>query len=587
MSTTLTETELKRLRQAVDAADRGIQPFRNQKREALREYYGSQYGDLGARCLTPVNLIRFATEVFTTSLAAGTPQALVTTLNREYQTAARDLEIALNTVSKRLLLGQVVNEATFDALYGIGVIRTGRTLDSRYGMPGFSKTKGHPYAVVVSFDDFVFDTQATSWRSVAWMGNRYRMSLEAAQNTKSFNASERKKLVKTELTHQQKTGEERVSGMSRPDRSDVEEFQDHVELLDIYLCDEKRILTINTEGEQHLLLRDVPYTGTENGPYHTLLLDRPSEQLVPAAKAWQWLDLHWLVNDLYRKAAEDAINSKTVPYGMPGAAKDASVVHNARNGDFVTIANPQGLGLWTIPGADQATLLMAMQAKQLFNQLFGNPEMLAGVAAQSDTFGQDQLISSAANRMVGGMEDRVIEFAQSVLSAIGYEILNNGSGMKLALEKPIAGTGETVPFTYTSDRVAGSLLDYQISVEPYSLQRMTPAMRLRALNDLVMNVVIPAREELRAEGGAFSVQKYVSRYSRLAGIQNEVDDLITYSDPEAASVGADQSRAPAMTTRRTIREGRRAPGNDSNEAIMAALTNGMQSNGRNSGRMAG
>lgn len=584
---TLNPERLQRMRSVVERADRNIQPFRDQKYNALREYFGSQYGNRGSQYLTPVNLMHFATEVFTTSLAAGTPQALVTATSKQMQTPGYDLEIALNTLTRRIKLGEVVNEATFDAIYGVGIVRTGRTRNESYGMAGFSKTKGRPYAAIVSFDDFVFDVQATSWRDVSFLGNRYRVPLEDAKSNPAFKPAARAKLEATRKQHRQPTGEAKASDMSRVDEYDIDEIEDHVDLLDIYLCREKRMITIPAEGDP-LLLRDVAYKGPNNGPYHVLLLDRPSEQLIPAAKAWQWMDLHALVNDLYRKAAEQAINAKTVHYGPASSSKDAQTITTSRDGDFIRLDSPQGLGTFSIPGADQATLLMAMQAKSLFNTLFGNPEVLAGVGAQSDTFGQDQLIASAANRMVSGMEDRVIEFAQSILESLAYYILTD-SDINLKLEKQIPGTGMSVSFDYTKERAYGDLADYQITVEPYSLQRLTPQARLRAMNDVVMNVILPGAAMLESGGGSFDFEKYLKRYGRYAGISAELDDLVNFTqiEPPNRMGGGERAGMPATTTRREIRQGARGPGPSSDEAVQQALLTGMSNGGRGGVRQAG
>lgn len=585
MGMKLDKQELDRIRGAMNAADRSIQPFRNQRRDALREYVGSQYGDRGTTCRTPINLMHFATEVFTTSLAAGTPQALITTTNRNASSNVHDHEIALNTLATRIKLGEVVNEATFDAIYALGIVRTGRTRDETYGMSGFSKSKGRPYARIVSFDDFIFDTQATSWRDVAFLGNRYRIPLEEAKKNKGFNAAARAALVKTTKTQRQATGEERASDLSRPEQYDVDEIVDYVELVDVYLCRERRVLTLNMEGEI-TLLRDVEYTGPDGGPYDILFFDRPAEQLIPVAKAWQWIDLHWLVNDLWRKAAEDAINSKTVSYSMPGASKDGVAIQNARNGDHLTLTNPQGLGTFNIPGADQATLLMAQQAQMQFNKLFGNPEVLAGVGAQSDTYGQDQLVMGAANRMVGGMEGRVVAFAQSILEKLLFYILTDHE-KNLRLEKPIPMTDLSVSFDYTGDRAKGDIFDFNVIVEPYSLQRMTPAMRLRFMTEAWNTIIMPGYQAFQAEGAAVSIQKYLDRWSRLANIQSDLSGVVTYSSVPPQGMDEERSRAPAMTVRKTVREGRRAPGAGSDEAIAAALTNGLSSGGRGAARQTG
>lgn len=581
----LSEEELGRLRAAIESSERKFQKFRDHGRDALQQYFGSRYGDQGTEETVPINMMYFTTEVFVASLAAGTPQALVSAEARTLRNSAYDNELALNYVARHLKLGHVINETVFNALYyGIGIVKDGCTTATRKMIRGFHPETGQPFSEVVHPDEFVPDMEARSWRDVEFMVNRYRIPLEDARNNPTFDAKLRKELKPKPISHRQETGELKASDFSRGGTWESEEFEENVELLDVYLPRRNLLLTIPTEGE-FIPLREQRWSGPDVGPFRVLMLSRPSGQLIPVAKAWSWMDLHLLINDLYCKAAEQALNQKTIAASGHGATRDGRKLYNAKDGDWVTVDDPRGVTQVSFGGADNSTVLMAMQAKQLFNSLFGNPEVLAGVGPQSDTFGQDNLISGAATRMVDRMGEHVLELAEGIMQDMAYYITTDPL-IHLPLEKVVPETHLSVPFVYTADRTIGKLIDYTIRVEPYSLQRLTPQQRLRILNDVVMNVILPGAGMLQQANASFDFEEYLRTYGRYAGISTDVSRLVRFNTVTRAEAGAGENPPmAAVTTRNHVRHNKPGPGLSSEDAIMAALMSGAQRGNR--GRQAG
>lgn len=581
----LSEEELGRLRAAIESSERKFQKFRDHGRDALQQYFGSRYGDQGTEETVPINMMYFTTEVFVASLAAGTPQALVSAEARSMHNSAYDTELALNYVARHLKLGHIINETVFNALYyAIGIVKNGCATSSRKMIRGFHPETGQPYSEVVHPDEFIPDMEARSWRDVEFMANRYRIPLDDARNNPTFDAKLRKELKPKPISHRQETGEMKASDFSRGGTWESEEFEENVELLDVYLPRRNLLLTIPTEGE-FIPLREQRWSGPDGGPFRVLMLSRPSGQLIPVAKAWSWLDLHLLINDLYCKAAEQALNQKTIGVSGSGTARDGRKFYNAKDGDWITVDDPRGVTQATFGGADNGTVLMAMQAKQLFNSLFGNPEVLAGVGPQSDTFGQDNLISGAATRMVDRMGEHVLELAEVIMQDMAYYVTTDPL-ISLPLEKTVPETHLSVPFAYTADRTIGRLIDYTIRVEPYSLQRLTPQQRLRILNDVVMNVILPGAGMLQQANASFDFEEYLRTYGRYAGISTDVSRLVRFNTMTRSEAGAGENPPmAAVTTRNHVRHNKPGPGPSSEDAIMAALMSGAQRGNR--GRQAG
>ena len=118
-------TQLKKLRQAVDYSRRQLQPFRQQRYEVIRQYVGYHYSDDGAADRVPVNLLELAINIYTQQMAARVPQVLVSTSFRPLKPSAANFELALNHLLKEIRFGDTIRLAVIDALFSIGIIKTG------------------------------------------------------------------------------------------------------------------------------------------------------------------------------------------------------------------------------------------------------------------------------------------------------------------------------------------------------------------------------------------------------------------------------------------------------------------------------
>lgn len=577
----LTDTEVGRLATAIESADRQIQPFRNKRVEAMREFVGYHYGEGGSSYPLPINLMYFNTQVYCKTLAARTPQALMTTIALPLKSAAVELEMATNHTLVQMKLGDTLNLAVFDALYGLGVVKTGCVTRLRETMRGFSPVSGQPYAEVVDLDDFFFDMNAKSWPAVTFMGNRYRVPLRDAQENPAFDAKLRRELTPTpKRLRQENTGEETAETLSRKDEWERDEWEDHVELKDVYLPT-RGVLVTMTCGTEPATLRE---TQIWENPYKILAFTRIPSQLMPVAPALMWLDLHLLENELMSKAAEQALDQKNITFVQQQSVRDGQRVVESKNGDTVVVDSTQGIQPASFPGADQGTLLMVQQVKMLSNTLFGNPEALAGVGQQAETLGQDQLIAAAANRMIGSMQETVVEFTGSIIRSIARLILTDPL-IQIPLVKEVKGTDITVPFLYTPERQSGTILDYSVNIEPYSLQHISPAQRLKMITDLVSGIILPTQPMLAESGAFFDVQEYLRIYGRYSGLQ-EVNQLIKFTKTDPSELGfnaiGNQKQAvsggrmpmPAVTRREHVR--RSVPGKGPEDQITQALVGAMQ-----------
>ena len=94
-----------RLGSAVAASTKLMQPFREKRYEALREFVGKNYSDDGASDKVPVNYLAMATVIYMRQLAAAAPRVLCSTYNPQFKPGAATMEVALNDIIEEIDLG--------------------------------------------------------------------------------------------------------------------------------------------------------------------------------------------------------------------------------------------------------------------------------------------------------------------------------------------------------------------------------------------------------------------------------------------------------------------------------------------------
>jgi len=562
---------MSRLYRAVEVAYEGMSTFRERRTEIIKQIVGDSYSKNGTLEPVHLNKIRFALYVYARYLAPKNPQGIVTTRSTALKSGAADLEVALNDVCERMNLGQVLEDAVMDALVGMAVVKIGRTSSENYRINGF-EGGSYPYACTVDLDDLVFDFYAKRWEEIEFIGNFYRLPLEDLKDNDDYDQSVVKRLTRSDRESHNKSGEEKASEVSRGG-SEPDEFYDYVELCDLYLPRQKRMITVSREFDKNLPpLRDEPYVGHPDGPYQILYYNKVPGQLLPLPPALQWADLHKLMNELFLKLGDQALRQKQVGVTNARAVEDGKQVLEARDGEFVVSDNPGSTVQLSFGGVDNNTLAFTTYCDSLFNKLHGNIEVLAGLGPQSPTLGQDELISAAANKLVVDMQERTFRFTERVMRSIAWTILTDPA-IRLPLRKQVDGTDIEVPFEYTPERQMGDIMDYNIQIHPYSMKFTSPAARLAAMNSFMQGVAIPLAGLMQEQGVVFDWQKFVDLWSQYQQMP-EIKDIVKYAPQDQQEAERDVMRKPPVTNRNYTRRNVKAssPEAERQELMQALLS---------------
>jgi len=444
---------------------------------------------------------------------------------------------------------------------------------------------GQPYARAIDLDDWVHDTEARTWDEISFCGHRYRVPFDQAQAFEGFDAELRKKLKPTHCGYQDENSErvERIGKGDPPERDG--ELKAFVELWDLWIPGDNTIVTLAAHSKE-MPLRTIQYEGPEGGPYHLLrFLDVPNN-VMPVAPTAHWLDLHRLINSLMRKLGRQARREKQVMLVHSSAKDDATRIRDASDGEIIKSDNPQGAKEARFGGPDQPTMLFTTQIRMLASQLMGNIDVMGGLSSEAETLGQEELLKKSSSSQVGEMQDRVVEFTREVINSLGWWLWHDPV-IEVPLTKEIAGTDIRIPTTFSPEDREGDFLDYNISIDPISMQDTSPAQKMQIMDMFIQQIpqVAQAAMVMMQSGqGNLNVEEFFRLKAKYANFK-DLERLLQFAmptppiQPGIVQPQAENPMKPATTTRiekRISKPGASRKGTDSIFAQMMANMGGVQ-----------
>jgi hypothetical protein len=523
----LSDTNLSKLRTAIEYSRRQLQPFRQQRYEVIRQYVGNHYSDDGAAERTPINLLELAVNIYTQQMAARSPQVIVNTARKEFKPFAADFEIALNQLIKQIRLAETLRLAVIDALFSIGIVKVGLERKTSVELGGYLHDVGQPFADIISLDNWVHDTTATKLEQCQFMGDRYRVPLDFVKNSGVFkNTANLQPTAKSGLNED---GDSKAESISHGNQSNPEEYKDHIELWDIWLPADNIIVTFPADGEAKPL-RVIQWEGPETGPYQLLSFSPVPGNIMPLSPSALWLDLHDLANRLFRKLGRQAERQKTILGVQSGAEDDGTRIIKANDGETLRMDNPDRAREYRFGGIDQPSLAFLLQVKDLFVYLGGNLDSLGGLSPMADTLGQDQLLAQNASKRVADMQDRVITFTRDIISSLGFYLFTDPL-INLQLTKPVPGFEElSVPVSFDALSMQGDFLDYNVEIEPYSMQHQSPQMKLQTLVQVFQQFIAPYLPMMAEQGIGISFERLLKTIGKYSNVP-ELNDVLEFTAP--------------------------------------------------------
>lgn len=546
---------LNRLRDDIRRSRRRMDKYRQTRIEAIHEFVGRRYSDETTAARRPINLVEMTHQVLLRNLVSSCPKIHVSTMHPQLKPSARKLQVATNyLLEHRLKMHKVLREVVSDALFGMGIVKHG-ICDYAEGHENRDIGSGQPFCDRVSLDDWVHDMSVKSFREVSYMGSRFSMRLHEAKNTEYFDEKVRTMLAESSYRESDidYNASDRASDLTAANQDLEHDWIRKVHLWDIYLPREQIVVTISDQLHQEPL-RVIEWAGPKEGPYKILSFEDVPDNTLPLPPVHMWLDMHELSNKIFNKMSQQAVRSKTVLVGPADARKDMETIRDAGDGDVILSNSADRMREVHFGGTDQMLQSFFLGIRGQHSYQNGNLDAMGGLAAQSETFKQDKLISESASQKLSEMQDRTEEFTAECCEAMAFYLWEDPH-IDLPLVDRDEATGVEFPVRYTPSMRQGEFLDYNFQIKTHSLRRKTPSEKIQVINQ-TMQMLGPWMPYMQQQGIMPNFQKYIEQIAE-ATDTNELHDILQSGFiPQIQPVGEAPSKMSQGGERRYISEGR-------------------------------
>jgi hypothetical protein len=529
--------DILRLYQAVREHRRHLAVFRENRRELIRQFVGAHYSNDGSADKVPVGLMNLAMSVYMRQLAAQAPRVLV----KAKRDTLKPFEFVLSeSINQKLVeteFESVLQHATRNALLSLGLCRV--------GLATVDEDRTESFVEPISPQDWVHDTTAKSYADVSFAGFRYEMPVEIAKEAPEFDKKARDLISEDTRSALDADAMEEAGDESPASFMEPEQFEPTVAMWDIWLPRYGYIVTLPRNGSRALNVID--WEGPKHGPFHMLGFDDVPDEIWPLSPMATLMDLHTLANQLFVKLSRQGIDSKTVVEALRGAEDDARRITRGGDSEVVSVDEFGRIAEHKFGGMDAQNLALFLQSKNLFSWLGGNIDALGGLGPQSETLGQDQLLTAAASKRLSDMQERVTKFAKTVIHDLAWYEWTDELWER-QINRPINNRGMRLSRMYGPEDRIGDFLEYNFDIIPYSMQDRSPSERVQLIMQVIQNVAMPLRQELAASH-SFDFDRMFKMLADYLGLPEIGEILLSYG----SGTGGGGSFAPSDTTRTNVR----------------------------------
>mgnify|MGYP003110255949 CR=1 FL=1 len=538
----MAETDVKQLTMAMEHARRKLQPYRERRLAAVKEYVGHNYSDNGSKDRMPVNFLELAVNTYRRQIAAANPQIIVTSENTQLEDVSARFELAMNKVIKEIDFDRTLQLWVFDALFSIGIMKVGISDATDASTQGFLHDSGQPYADIVDLDDFVFDIHASRWEDVQFAGNRFIVPYQEALDTGLIPSNRKNDIKPTGFySTSNEQGDQKVQTVTSGYAQTEEDYYlETVELWEVWLPVENRVVLLASSDDGSIShkepLDERDWDGPEYGPYHLLRFNDVPGSIMPLPPVSVLTDLNDLSNRMFRKLGRQAERQKTVTIVQSGAESDGERILNADDGDMIRSDRPEATKEMKYGGIDQTSLAFLLQVRDMFSYMGGNLDTLAGLSPVADTLGQEQMVRSSSSQRIIDMQERTSAAVKDVMRAMGWYLWYDPASEYKVLRQVTKTLSIDTAFS-PKDR-EGDFYEHEIEIVPFSMQSRSPAERLQTLNAMLTNVLIPLAPVMAQQGKTIDFDKFIelsAKYSNVPEITELVNDAMPVPNPEEAS----------------------------------------------------
>ncbi len=524
--------------QVATAVMKGFERTRNYRISRslfMKAYVGQHFR--ADRALTgeePLNLIFNAIRATVPQIVMQTPGNTIGTDYIEHKLYAELLALAVDRTERNINLADTFRAWIVDAFFGIGILKTGLCTSGQCVMVG-DKTvdPGAIYTEVVSIDNFTFDPDCTHLDRAWFMGDKIRIPRADLMSIAGIRQDLVEALPKASNVSPDVRKTEELSKRYGP-APKVQQLRDYVDVIQVYLPTAKKLLLMADPRQIKMqdFLYQTDYNGPDSGLYTFLALTPPvPDNPLPVAPIGVWYDLHQMANRMFVKVMDQAGRQKDIVFYQPGQADEAQDAWEARDGSFIKSTNPSGFQTVSIGGQKNSNESWLGQLSMWFNFMAGNPDQMSGLASNSETATQAEILQSNAGITLQDVRQITYQAGSRVSEKIAWYIHYDPLLKAPLIRRPSGAKEEQI--ILTPDMRRGDFLEYFFKLIPKSMSKLDPIIRTKRIMEFCAKIIpqaVLAAQGMLQMGLAFNLQKYLTKVAEELDLSDWIVEM--FDDPD-------------------------------------------------------
>lgn len=543
------------LTRAIKKSDEKRVRLVHDRRKAIREFAGFYWGGEGTDEKRPDNQLQQTIQIMMRLIASGVPRAWVRPRGMVPPYVATAFQENINNLLDKIAYQNTLNRVKFDAMMYGGHVKIGFDLMADAARP--------PFCDYISFEDWVQDFAAKSWETQQFRGDRYRLPMWFLEANKDRYDPEAVKRLKGYQYNQYSQG--RIGGEPKEE----DEYKRTVEVMDLYLPQEGKLLTTDCTGEYVLTLA-ADFKGFPEGPYDRLTYIDVVDSTVPVSLIHSLIDMNSFQNFCWNRTMEDTRDGKELTIFPRGATTDKDAIANEPHRGAVGLDNPAAIKKEIFGGPQQALLALMLHNSDTFNKRAGNPDSYGGLAPQSNTLGQDQLTAASSSQQITEMAATTVQFVRRNIKRIAWYMWRDQKGEYVTTDE----SGDVHRFG-AEDRV-GKELDYAVDIHATSLEYQTPQGLADVMTKTLLELGVPAAPMMAAQGQAIDWGTVFQDLSKLRNMPEFQKWIVKIPPPEEGAEGPKAQPAQKPSGERTYQRVSRSVTPAGREAIKSMQSAGAE-----------
>ncbi len=535
---------IKQLQRDIQKSVGRFKRFQKARLLFLNEYIGSYYSrSVGESGMQPFNLLFNTVRVLVPNLVIQEPVHIVSTEITAYRPYTRLLSKALDISGKRLHLADTYRRWIVDALFMLGILKTGLT-NSNFVLELDENSvidPGTVFTEVVDFNDLVVSSSATDFNFPGYVGDRVRVPRQLLLDDDNYDNGLVEKLTKFS-NDPDRTDRLSKKGVELQDDNNV----DLVEIVEVWNPDEKTLISLPFGGALvEKPLKEVDYIGPDTGPYTFLQFTPPvPDNPISPSLISQMLDMQLNINRVMNKTLVQAESQRDILIYNPAHEDSVKDIMDAGTNKAVASDDPTAAQMLSFGGPNPSNVGFIQQLQSWFNVVAANTEAIGGLREESPSATQAVILNNNSGVIMEDLRSAVYSAASLEAGKRAWylhtdPLINIPMTQRVTLPPIFDNDGrivatsisEDVQVLLTPEDRRGDFLDYNVSIKLRSMSRLDAADKARKRTEFYLKIlpaIVTSAIAAAQIGMTLSIPVLLRQYAEDLGL-GDVDEVI--NDP--------------------------------------------------------